>query len=610
MMQQLRNSTKWVILLVFIAFIGLMVFEWGMDISGRSAGAQGDLGRVNGTPVPYEQYQAAYRNLYEQTASFQEEPVTNAQNAQIEDDAWDQVVTSILIEQELERRGIVVTDEELRNAALFSPPPELMRSPAFQTDGQFDITLYQGWVSTAPPETLQELEALYRDIIPRGKLARQLGTGVHVSDSELWDQYRQEHETAGATFVSFEPLTRVADDRIEIGPGEVSSYYRDNRETFFIPASARVVSAYMVKAPTPSDTAAVLARAGEARQSILEGGDFAEVAMRESTGPTAAEGGDLGVVARGDLVPGLDSIVFAARVGQVSEPVTTSFGVHLIEVTERWSQDSAQVRQIQFDIVRTDDSEFELFSMADSLEELSESMPLAEAAAMLDLRADTLDILETRPFVPGAGDVAEGGEWVFDPETSPGEASPVFENRVAFYALELVSFDPSRYQTETEAESAIRGYISIDKRIEVAAEEAREFVAEVRTGRSLSEVAREFALEVRDTGPFTRSQFVPGLGRINAAVGTAFGLEVGEVSGVVEANQNVFVIERTMSQPADSTAWMAQLDLQRQQELLITRQARLNLWVEALRQAANIVDRREQVLRPADDPEVASAPLR
>lgn len=600
-MQQLRNSTKWIMILVALAFVGLMVFEWGMDISGRSAGSMGEIGRVNGTPVSYETWQAAYRSLYEQTASFQEEPITSAQNSQIEDDAWDQVVTSILIEQELERRGIVVTVDELRNAALFSPPPDLMGNPAFLTDGQFDITRYQTWVSTAPPDMLQQLEAVYREIIPRGKLARQLGSGVHVSDRELWDIYRQEHETASASFVAFEPLSRVADDRIEIAADEVSDYYRDNRESFFIAASATVVSTHINKAPTPADTAAVLARAGEIRESILEGEDFAEVAASESAGPAAAAGGDLGVVRSGDLLPALDSVVFGDPPGRVSEPIATSFGIHLLEVTERWSGDSARVRRIQLDFVRTDESEFALFTMADSLEELAESMPLAEAAALVGLDADTVDIIETRPFIPGAGDIAEGGEWVFDPETSQGEASPVFENRVAFYALELVSFDPERYQTEAEAESAIRGFIGVDKRIEAAGEEAREFVEEVRTGRSLSEVAREFALEVRDAGPFTRNQFVPGLGRFNAAVGAAFGLDVGEVSDVVEANQNVFVIERTASQPADSVAWVEQLEVQRRQELLVTRQTRLGLWIEALREAADIVDRREQVLRPADD---------
>ena len=51
MMQQLRKSTKWIMILVAIAFGGLMFFEWGMDITGQSTGSLGEIGRVNGTPV-------------------------------------------------------------------------------------------------------------------------------------------------------------------------------------------------------------------------------------------------------------------------------------------------------------------------------------------------------------------------------------------------------------------------------------------------------------------------------------------------------------------------------------------------------------------------------
>ena len=122
MMEQLRRSTKWIMILVALAFGGLMFFEWGMDITGQTSGSFGEIGRVNGTPVSYDQYMASYRNLYDQLAQFQEEPITNAQNSELEDQAWDEVVNSILIQQELERRRIIVTDEEVQTAALLSPP--------------------------------------------------------------------------------------------------------------------------------------------------------------------------------------------------------------------------------------------------------------------------------------------------------------------------------------------------------------------------------------------------------------------------------------------------------------------------------------------------------
>lgn len=602
MMEQLRRSTKWIMILVALAFGGLMFFEWGMDITGQTSGSFGEIGRVNGTPVSYDQYMASYRNLYDQVAQFQEEPITTVQNAELEDQAWDEVVNTILIQQELERRRIIVTDEEVRTAALLSPPPDIMASAAFQTDGLFDMTRYQQFLATADNLVQLQLEAYYRDIIPRGKLLRQVSSGIYVSQAELWSAYKDMNERSSVSYVSFEPLSRVSDDQIEISEAEVSRYYDENREEFAVPASAGVISVSFSKAPTPADTAAVMDRVGRIRESILDGEDFGEIAMRESTDEaTAPEGGDLGVFAKGAMVAPFDSTVFAAPLGRVTQPVRTAFGAHVIEVSERWGQDSARARHILLPFVRTDESEIDLLAMADSLEELGESMPLTDAAVALGLETDTVDLIETLPIAPGAGDVAEGGEWVFDPETLVGDVSPVFENRTSFYALEVVSIDPARYLSLEEAETAIRGNIGTDKKVAVALDEARELAAEVQTDRTLAEVAREFGLEVRDAGPFARNDFVPGLGRHNAAVGTAFGLEVGEVSDAVEANRNAYVVERTGSEAADSLAWLEQVDMQRAQAVAAIQQQRLTQWIEALRTNASIVDRREEVLAPADD---------
>lgn len=597
MMQQLRKSTKWIMILVALAFGGLMFFEWGMDITGQSSGSFGEIGRVNGTAVTYDAYYSTYSRLYNATAASQEEPVTGAQNREIEDQAWDEVVTGILIEQELDRRGIIVTDEEIRSAARFSPPPDLMTAPELQTDGQFDLTKYQRYLSVLDREHLQGLEDYYRTVILRAKLLRQVGSGVYVSDNDLWNTYRTQNEKAGVQFAAFDPHLRISEDEFEITEDEVRDYYDENREEYFVPASARVIVVAIPKALTAADTAAVFARADELRRDILDGADFGEVAQAESSDETTApEGGDLGVFAAGDMVPSFDSAVFAARLNRVTEPVRTSYGLHLIEVTRRWGRDSAQARHLLLPFERYDDSEIALFTAADSLEELGASMALAEAASRLGLEADTLSMLETYPFAPLAGDVSEGAEWAFDAETSPGDVSPVYENRASFYALELVSVDAEHYLTAEQAEVAIRGDIATLKKVDVAMDEARAAAEEVRSGRTLAEVARELGVEVRDAGPFTRTELVPGLGQYNAAVGTAFGLEVGEVSGAVRANLNAFLIERTASEAADSVAWLDQVDTQRAQLLAALRDQRLAEWIDGLRADADIVDRRDEVL--------------
>lgn len=71
------------------------------------------------------------------------------------------------------------------------------------------------------------------------------------------------------------------------------------------------------------------------RQEILEGKDFSEVAKRVSKCPSGGKGGDLGYFTRGQMVPQFDKAAFELPVGELSEPVQTQFGWHLITVTDR-----------------------------------------------------------------------------------------------------------------------------------------------------------------------------------------------------------------------------------------------------------------------------------
>lgn len=69
------------------------------------------------------------------------------------------------------------------------------------------------------------------------------------------------------------------------------------------------------------------------REEILAGKDFAEVAKEVSLCPSGAKGGDLGFFGRGQMVPEFDAAAFSLPVGQVSEPIKTQFGWHLLVVT-------------------------------------------------------------------------------------------------------------------------------------------------------------------------------------------------------------------------------------------------------------------------------------
>ena len=608
MMRQMREATKPIMLFTAIAFVALMVFQWGMDITGQSGGGLGEIGSVNGQPVMYDSYMAAYRQLYDQVQRSQEELISSQQNKEIEDAAFDEVVTQLLVLQELETRGITVTDREISEAAQFSPP-EYLQAEFVNDAGGLDLQAYQTFLATLPPEQLIILEAYYRDVIPRGKLLRQVSSGIFVSDAELWQEFRDQVEQVEIRYIPMDPSSRYEDDAFTISESEIEAYYRANEEEFEVPARATVKVVVLDKTPTAADTAAAYADAEEIMQEIRDGGEFAEIARAESTDePTAALGGDLGVFNRGRMVPAFDSAVFAASTGDLVGPVQTSFGLHVIEVQDRWAQDSAQARHILLPIVRTDESEIQLLTLADSLEDLGEEMALDQAATMAGLTSTTLDIAQNFPFLPGAGQVSEGADWAFE-EASPEDVSPVFETSTAFYALELVSSEPEGILPLEDASPAIASTLLFDAKMAQAQVDAQDVVVRVRGGTVLSNAAAELELDVRSAGPFSRNDFVAGIGRQNAAIGAAFGLEPGDVSDVVPTPANVYILEVLTRTDADSTAWLAQLTEQRQTAIAIRQQARLSEWIEALRASANIRDRRDVVLAPVDEDALPQIPM-
>ncbi len=600
MMRQMREATKPIMIVTAAAFVALMVFQWGMDISGRTSGGVGQIGTVNGEAVTYDAYMVAYRSLYEQAQQSQAEPLTSQQNKELEDAAFDEVVNQLLIRQELERRGITVSDDEITEAAQYAPPPEIR--PQFTDSlGNFDFQAYQALLAQLPQDQLLLLEAYYRDAVPRGKLLRQVSSGIYLSDAELWQRWRDQTEAVQIEYLSLDPATRYQDADVPVEQSEVEAYYRDHQDEFEMPARATVKAVVLDKTPTAADTAAALERVRRVRQEILDGGDFAAIATRESSDSVSASaGGSLGTFSKGMMVAAFDSAVFAARVGQIGEPVRTSFGWHVFEVQERWATDSVRARHILIPVERTDSSEIHLLTLADSLEEMAISLSLDEAAAALGLSTTMADITSGFPFLPGAGQIGEGADWALE-EAAPGEVSPVFESPQAFYALEVVSSEPAGVVPLAEAAPAIESQLRFEKKLEKAKKEGGEIAGRIKGGESPASVATALGLEARPAGPFTRNDFVPGMGRQNAAIGAAFALQPGQVSDAVATPTGVFIIEVVGRIDADSLAWAAQKNEQRQGMMSLLQQQRLQEWIVALRAAAKIVDQRDQVLRPASD---------
>jgi parvulin-like peptidyl-prolyl isomerase len=590
-------------LAVAIAFVALMVFEWGMDLTGQS-GAQltgGEIGSVNREAISFEEYNATYRSLYDQQSQFVSGPIGPALTREIEDAAFEQIVMQKLITQELARRGIVVTDEEVRQAARFEPPPSVRSDPAFLTDGQFDLAKYHSYMSSpaVPVETLLALEAYYRGVIPQTKLYFQQTSGIYVPDEQLWRMWRDTRDSVTVRYLAFDPSARIPDEGVSVSENEIRAFYDENKDDFVRPARATVKFVTIDARPNAADTAAALERVQRLRSEIDDGADFAEIAAIESADSLSAQEGGLVTVQRGQTAPALDKAVFSTAIGTLSEPIQSQFGYHLIRVESR-SGDEAEFRHIMIPIELSYEHEDDLFVVADSIDALSETLTLDAIGTQLGLTVQEADLLPGLVFLPGIGQADDGADWVFN-EAEAGEVSEVFETPQAFYAVELVSRDEERSQTIDEARATIRTALIIRKKVDRTMQIARDAVDRIRGGESLEAVAGSVGVEVREAGPFARSDVVPGLGQMNAAIGTAFGLQPGEISGAIDADRQVYIIQTLSRTDASREAWEEQKATQRAQVGQALAQQRWEDFLTALREDARVVDSRAELQRQQDE---------
>ncbi|MAN15517.1 MAG: peptidylprolyl isomerase [Dinoroseobacter sp.] len=99
----------------------------------------------------------------------------------------------------------------------------------------------------------------------------------------------------------------------------------------------------------------ILVETEEEAQSLIEelegGADFAELAQQNSTGPSGPNGGQLGWFSPGMMVPSFEEAVFELEVGEISAPVETQFGWHVVKLNETREQDAPALDQVRADLV-------------------------------------------------------------------------------------------------------------------------------------------------------------------------------------------------------------------------------------------------------------------
>ena len=599
MLRTMRANAKWIFYILAIAFVVWLAVGQVMSILGPSGNV---VLRVNGREFQVAEYQ---QRLQVATEQYRQQngsaPLSREEEQQVADQVINQMVQEALLEQEYTRLGIRVSDAEIIEAARTSPPPEVMRDPQFQTDSQFDIRKWQQFLATnADRQLLAQIEGIYREQIPRIKLAQYLTSDVYIPDAKLWRIYKDQHDSVRIASLAVWPYT--IPDSTAVSDAELTAYVNTHPDEFKRPAVAHVRFIALPRLPNAADSATARARVARVRSELARGAKFEDVARRESSDTTSGQrGGDLGWVKRSEtnFDPQFMQGVRALKPGQVSAPVATQFGYHLIRVDQA-KGDSLKIRHILIPVTLQGEHLEHVEARADTLERLASERTdptvLDSTARRLGLEVSPEhQVIQGDRFTLGRYVIPDVSVWAF--EAPIGETSPVIEAQPAYYVFRLDSVTQGGVPPLNEIRARVTSVVRLERLKSVARHRADSLAAALRSASDLAAAATARGLEVQRFGPFTRLRPPSYLAREPLVIGASFGLQVGERSGVIEGDAGYFIVQSLGRKLADSSAWVAQRDVQRTQLRQAAQQARIQQFMEGVRAKAKIVDRRKELFK-------------
>jgi peptidyl-prolyl cis-trans isomerase D len=340
MLDILRANTKsaftWLIVVGIVVVFAINFGPGSLSKGGCSGPGATHAAVVNGKAIPAADWERQYRQLYQLVRQQAGESFTRelADQLGLPAQAMEQVVDRELVVQEARRRGLVVTRQELTRA--------VHAMPSFQENGAFSFDLYQDSVR-ALYGSPAKFEAALKDDLLYQKMMTAVRETVKLADAEVRDAWEGDANKVNLRFLriplaALEPAVKPAPDEVKAFASRegarIEQFHRENPARFDQKKKVRVRHVLAQVGPD-GDEAAAKRKIADAEARLKKGEDFAKVAQALSDDErTKGQGGELGFVSEGVFDDAFAAAALALQPGQVSAPVRSAAGWHLVKAEE------------------------------------------------------------------------------------------------------------------------------------------------------------------------------------------------------------------------------------------------------------------------------------
>ncbi len=524
MLQNIRDNAQGTIAKIIVALIAITFALFGVESIVGGMQGEPEVAVVDGEEITESQYARAVEQRRRQILS-QMGPQADA--SAIDENLLRRTVLEGLIEEQVQLNAANAKKLVISNAVI----DQYIRSlPVFQQNGRFSQEAYVATLRGAGILPLEFRQSLVRELLLQQD-REAIRQTAFVTDSEFTKLINLDRQTRDFAYLSI-----PAEDfrsQVEVSEEEVQEFYQANQDQFRLPE--RVVLEYLevdrasladkveftedeLKARYEQAVAelhkqeersaahilievsgnqsrdAALAQIKKIQEELKAGADFGELAKKYSQDlGSANDGGDLGYVTPGIFVPEFDQVLFEMQPGQVSEPVLTEFGYHLIKLNDVREQDAPDFDEMRDQLaatLRQEKAQALYEERVNRLADISYTSPdLEEPAAELGL-----DIKESPVFSRDGGEGLFANprlvNLAFSDEVLNGENSLPLEvgNERTLVVRLKQHLDPSVQPIEA-VEPAIREHLLAEKAQELAAEHGAQLLAAYEQGASFEELA-------------------------------------------------------------------------------------------------------------------------
>ena len=608
MLDRMRRHKAWLKWTLALAGFALLVLGFPLlQPPPATTGALTDvLAQVGEQEITVGEFQTVYRRQLQsyQTQSGGEITSDLLRSMGIDRQLLQQMIDEYAQLQEAARVGVTVTDTEVREA--------IVALPVFQQDGRFvgEAAYLQMLRMQQPPMTPAEFEENMRRSLMLQRLQAAVTDWITVSDEDVEREHVRRNERVRLSAVAFraddfrDGLEATADDVAALfeqnaddylvpekrrlrfvlidvpalkasftpSDAEVQAYYDNNLDRYTEEVSLRV--SHILLRTQDKDAAEVRAQAESIAAEARGGADFAELARRHSEDDGTREaGGDLGTIARGQMVPEFEGAAFALEQDEISDPVTSMFGVHVIKATEKTGGTTRtldEVRDEIVDLLQQESADARAGALAEAMAaEVTEAADLEGAAARRGLEVQESGFAALGEPILGLGFSSEVTTQAF--QLDEGEVAGPIPTPTGPAFVTVNGVQAPYVPPLEEVEARVRDDVIRRKAFVLAQERADAMAAILQDAEDFGAAAEAEELEVNETGLIARGASVPGVG-VNAEVEeAAFSLDVGETSAPILTGNSAVVLrvhEREEADPADLQANRERL----RSELILERQ--------------------------------------